>query len=293
LRSGVGPCDELTPLGIECVVNSPYVGKNVQEHGLMQLIFETPASLASTVNGFNSAAGSNGFIFGGWAHSPYSSYFADPSLGAPPPDVELNWKVASLYPSEFSHLYGLDNFNPATFQVRSTPVISLGIYQQKPICRGYVKLADASPSFNPLTYFCFGGDNLLNGTSVDMAYNEWALKASLQIVNNMQAIDPNWKPLFPTVEMITDAAKLPPTTRSTLLSGWHPVGSTRMGAFNSVQQGVVDGASLCVHGTENIRVADLSIYPETPTGNTQTWAYLAGVRAAKFAKQGSCPGRLD
>lgn len=36
-----------------------------------------------------------------------------------------------------------------------------------------------------------------------------------------------------------------------------------------MQQGVIDGATLCVHGSENIRVADLSIYPEEPTGNTQ------------------------
>ena len=73
LRSGVGPCVELAPLGIPCVVNSSYVGKNVQEHGLMQLIFETPANLTAAVQGFTSAPNAGGFIFGGFTRSPYSS----------------------------------------------------------------------------------------------------------------------------------------------------------------------------------------------------------------------------
>lgn len=288
LRSGVGPCAELAAIGIPCVVNSSYVGKNVQEHGLMQLIFETPESLVNTVNAYNNAPDSNGFIFGGWAHSPYSSYFADPTLGAPPPDVELNWKVASLYGGEINNLYNLNNFNPINFTPRSKPVISLGMYQMKPICRGYVTLANESPSYAPRTYFCFG-DTRLNGSSVDIAYNKWVLQTALQIVRNMQTSDPGWKPLFPTPEMIDDPVLLDRAVRAGLLSGWHPVGSTRMGAFNDVQQGVVDGASLCVHGAQNIRVADNSIFPEAPTGNTQAWAYLAGVRAAKFARAGACP----
>lgn len=92
--------------------------------------------------------------------------------------------------------------------------------------------------------------------------------------------------------MIEDPVELDRAVRAGLLSGWHPVGSARMGSFDATQQGVVDGASLCVHGSQNIRVADNSIYPETPTGNTQSWAYLAGVRAARFARAGACPGAL-
>jgi choline dehydrogenase len=291
LRSGVGPCDELAALGIECVVNSPYVGKNVQEHAIIQLIFETPADLTPTVNAFNNAPGSSGFIFGGFAHSPFAAYYADPALGAPPPDVELNWKVASLYIEEINILNNLDNFNQITNTPRAQPVISLGIYQPKPKCRGYVTLSNKSPTYDPLTYFCFAADTLLNGSSVDIAYYKWSLQTSLKIVENMQAFDAGWKPLYPTPDQINDPTLLDRAVRSGVLSGWHPVGSARMGAFNSAQQGVISGHNLCAHGVDNVRVADNSIYPETPTGNTQAWAYLAGARAAEFALEGECPSK--
>lgn len=150
------------------------------------------------------------------------SSFANASLGAPPPDVELNWKVASLYDENINVLFGLDNFNQITNMPRAQPVISLGIFcilnaslvlvfdttVQKPHCRGFVQLANANPTFLPLTSFCFAHDTLINGSSVDIAFFKWSLQTGLKIVQNMQQDNPGWVPVYPTADMINDPVEV-------------------------------------------------------------------------------------
>lgn len=44
LHSGIGPADDLTALGIESIVDSPYIGKNLQEHPSSHLTFKFNAN---------------------------------------------------------------------------------------------------------------------------------------------------------------------------------------------------------------------------------------------------------
>jgi choline dehydrogenase-like flavoprotein len=44
----------------------------------------------------------------------------------------------------------------------------------------------------------------------------------------------------------------------------------------------VVGADLCVHGFENLRVADTSIYPDNVMHNTNLTAYVVGEKAAQL-----------
>ncbi|MER6944276.1 GMC family oxidoreductase N-terminal domain-containing protein [Nonomuraea sp. NPDC000554] len=64
--------------------------------------------------------------------------------------------------------------------------------------------------------------------------------------------------------------------RATATTVWHPVGTCRMGRDSMA---VVDPA-LRVHGVDRLRVADASIMPTIPSGNTAAATTMIGERAA-------------
>src|ERR1700761_2957771 len=66
--------------------------------------------------------------------------------------------------------------------------------------------------------------------------------------------------------------------RNSAATYYHPVGTCRMGPG---EEGVVD-AELRVHGVENLRVADASVMPDAPSGNTNAPSMMIGWRAAEL-----------
>ncbi|HTM94267.1 MAG TPA: GMC oxidoreductase, partial [Croceibacterium sp.] len=66
--------------------------------------------------------------------------------------------------------------------------------------------------------------------------------------------------------------------RSTAGTAYHPCGTCRMGADPA---SVVDG-ELRVRGIRGLRVADASIFPRLPGGNTNLPVIMVAERAAEF-----------
>ncbi|MDP6951300.1 MAG: GMC oxidoreductase, partial [Alphaproteobacteria bacterium] len=63
-------------------------------------------------------------------------------------------------------------------------------------------------------------------------------------------------------------------------TGFHPVSTCRMGPG----PGAVVDDQLRVHGMQALRVADASIFPTMPSGNTNAPAIMVGERAADLIK---------
>lgn len=66
--------------------------------------------------------------------------------------------------------------------------------------------------------------------------------------------------------------------RSTTTTYHHQVGTCAMGPSGG--EAVVDPESFRVHGLQGLRVADASIMPRVPTGNTNAPSVLIGEKAA-------------
>jgi choline dehydrogenase len=66
--------------------------------------------------------------------------------------------------------------------------------------------------------------------------------------------------------------------RREAMSVYHPVGSSKMGSADD-PTAVVDN-ELRVHGIESLRIADASIFPLLPSGNTHAPAVAVAERAA-------------
>jgi choline dehydrogenase len=63
-------------------------------------------------------------------------------------------------------------------------------------------------------------------------------------------------------------------------TGCHWAGTARIGKAGD-SLAVVD-ARLRVYGVSALRVADASVYPEIPSGNTQAPTYMVGEKAAQM-----------
>ena len=72
--------------------------------------------------------------------------------------------------------------------------------------------------------------------------------------------------------------------RDSAVTYWHQSGTARMGRDDMA---VVDG-SLKVKEIEGLRIADASIFPRVPTGNTQAPCAVVGERAAGFIRAAHC-----
>ena len=65
--------------------------------------------------------------------------------------------------------------------------------------------------------------------------------------------------------------------RNTADSIYHPVGTARMGTDD---MSVVDPATMAVHGTQGLFVADASVMPQLVSGNTNAASIMIGVKGS-------------
>ena len=105
-------------------------------------------------------------------------------------------------------------------------------------------------------------------------------RRSLDIVNQgpfAKLIDSPWEP--PTRDpsdddIIATIGKLAQTL-------YHPTSTCAMGTI----EGSVVGPDLTVHGAEGLRVADASVMPRVPRGNTNAPSIMIGEKCADLIKE--------
>lgn len=97
------------------------------------------------------------------------------------------------------------------------------------------------------------------------------------IANQLNAIDPKYQLLSPTMDVINDDAKLEAFIKQNLSLTFHEESTLRMA--RSERDGVTNFRGE-VFGVKNLIVADNSIIPFTADGNTSAPDYLIGFTIA-------------
>ncbi|AHE55714.1 GMC family oxidoreductase [Sphingomonas sanxanigenens] len=140
-----------------------------------------------------------------------------------------------------------------------------------PHSRGQVRLQSADPAMAPVV------DANMMSDPRDMEAARACVKLCRDL-GNQAAFDP-----FVSREAIPgDGNDLDDAfIRDAAVTYWHQCGTARMGLDDMA---VVD-ASLAVHGVGRLRVADGSILPKVPTGNTQAPCTIVGERAADILRR--------
>lgn len=144
----------------------------------------------------------------------------------------------------------------------------------RPASRGHLRLKSGDPADAPLIdprYFSDRGD---------LVATIEGLKIARKILSQ-KAFAPFRKgEMGPGAQVVSDS-NLEAYVRGTANTVFHPVGTAKMGVDDLA---VVD-PQLRVHGIQGLRIADASIMPTIPSGNTNAPTMMVAEKAADMIKQ--------
>jgi choline dehydrogenase-like flavoprotein len=252
--SGIGPADQLRSLGIEAGQDLP-VGENLQDHIMTCLVYHTDE--ISLLGAFSPE---NVHQYQQYGRGPLSSGsgeaggFIRSSSAVDGPDFQ----VAGL-PTMF------DNWREITRHG-----VSISGWPAKPTSRGSVRLRAADALTKPRIRH-----NYLS-TDYDRKVTADGLRRMLEI-----AEQPAFKAVTTGPFAIPESSSDPDLlafSRAHCTTTWHPVASCAIGQ-------VVD-PELRVFGVDGLRVADASVMPSVPRGNTGAVTVMIGEKAADLIKAG-------
>ena len=261
--SGIGNPEILSRYGIEIRHELLAIGENFRDHLLPRIKWE----LNSTEVSYNTRAQGIGlvgqvlkyFAMGtGFLSLPSSSLGAwlktRPELETP--DIQMQFLPYSVESAEKRKLHSFPGMTIAAFQLR-------------PESLGSVHIRSSNPYEHPAIRFNFLKDPIDVRTNID------AVKMMRAIVD-AKPMDPYRKNEFHPGASVSTDDEIEKFLREECETGYHPMGTCRMGSGPNT---VVDD-QLKVHGLEGLRVADASIFPTMPSGNTNAPSIMVGEKAA-------------
>jgi len=289
LRSGVGPRAELEALGVECLVDSPHVGKHLKDHLYLAIPFECACSTA-----FGPLAASLGlveedkslfeaYLATGKGFPATSLYEASLfySTGTRPEkghthDGQISW-IASCYNPDFFKIgNGIvdfeQNFHVETMfhPEKGTAILLPQLLQ--PESEGEVTLSGAGVSDPPRIQ-----SNYL-AKQADVRAFVAICKQAIAIKDQVAKAEQVGEVLIPKNLAAAHGTDLDSDElweawiRHYAITVYHPTSTCRIGE-------VVD-ARCRVNGVRGLRVADASIMPDVISGNTQAPCVMIGEKAA-------------
>jgi 4-pyridoxate dehydrogenase len=267
--SGIGDGAELAAHGIETKVDRPQVGKNLQDHVSVILMYrrKQPGPFLKMmradrigldfVKTYLTGKGFSGDVPGGVVA------FLKSDASRPLPDVQLLFTAAPLgawpYMSPFKAPFA-DGF--------ATRIVAV-----QPESRGSVKLATSDPLAAPLIH-----QNFLS------SQRDWqSLRAGFRVARNL-ASQASMAPFvgaefFPGPKCESDD-EIDEHIRKTSITVHHPAGTCRMGVD---ADSVVD-PQLRVRGVGGLRVVDASVMPDLVCGNINAAVIMIAEKASDMIR---------
>jgi len=162
--------------------------------------------------------------------------------------------------------------------------MSIGIINLNPKSKGTITVAHSDPEAYPSVNF----NPLENPDDLNYVVDQYI--ETFKIVMKARELDPDgiYKVVFPPENIFNltnedeKRNQLAVYAKASYNNFDHFGGQCKMGA--SIQEGVVDGF-LNVFGTKNLKVADLSVAPILPDGNTSIPAEMIGLNAVRFIRE--------
>jgi len=266
--SGIGNAKLLNDYGIEVINNLPGVGENFQDHFMARLQYKLKLKEASynyKGKGFNKILEICKYISTkkGLFSMPAASViaFLKTQSNMETPDIQIQYipfSVGSLKKRVFHDFPGM----------------AAACYQLRPNSIGSIHILSSNPIDHPSIKFNFLSNETDRRTAIE------AVKIMRSIVE-AQPMDHIRDYEHSPGELVKTDDEIEDFIRHNAETGFHPSGTCRMGSGSNT---VVDD-QLKVHGIDGLRVADASIFPTIPSGNTNAACIMVGEKAAELIKK--------
>ena len=265
--SGIGNPEVLQAHGIAVKHALPAVGENLRDHIAARVIWRVnvpEVSYNHRARGFGAVKEVLRYLFtrGGFFSLPSAPMLAflksRPDLATP--DVQF-------------HLVPYSVKDPKRRKLQEFPSMVIIAYQLRPESLGSIHIRSANPNVAPAIRFNFLDAEIDRRTLVEgfrMARRVGRAPA-LQGLRGEE---------FSPGEQIETDEQILEWIRNNSQTTYHPIGTCRMGKGPDT---VVD-EHLRVHGIDGLRVADASVFPTMPSGNTNAPAIMVGEKAADILR---------
>jgi choline dehydrogenase len=275
MLSGIGPADELGALGIDPVADSPAVGRNLQDHFDVGFVYRsTVPTLNNTLHPWHGKlwAGMK-YVLGRTGPLALSLNQAGAFIRTEPDLVRPNMQI---YYSPLSYLKAPPGTRPlmnpdpyAAFNMSASPC--------RPTSRGFLRLRSPDPMAAPE----------IHPSYLETEHDQKEAIAGLRFLLNLASM-PALKGMIETPVLPYPASdgddELLDYARAYGVTVFHPAGSCGMGPD---PRRTVVGPALKVHGVEGLRVADASVFPTLPSGNTNAASMMIGEKASDLILSGA------
>lgn len=267
MLSGIGPADQLREHGITLRHQLPGVGRNLQDHVDVVLVYDAPQLTDLFGLSFKGALNMVRGIFewrrqrSGMLTTNFAEAggFIRSQASEPIPDLQLHFVVGKLV-----------NHGRTTTTGHG---YSCHVCLLRPKSRGSVRLASADPLAAPLIDPAF----LAERDDMDRLIRGFKLMRSIL---SQPALARFGARELPASAQAHSDAQIEDFIRNHADTIYHPVGSCRMGPGPT---DVVD-AQLRVHGLRGLRVVDASVMPGLVGGNTNAPVIMMAEKAAALIR---------
>jgi choline dehydrogenase len=257
MLSGIGPADHLAEHGIRVIVDNPNVGDHYMDHPAYVVNFETTAKgtlheaqsprwLLAYLTRRTGLLTSNVGEVGAFFHT---------RSGDAAPDMQ--------------YICAPGYFWDHGFRTYPTPALAIGCSLVGALSTGHVRLRSSDPRDKPA----------ITANYLKEPEDRQAMITAVERAREVQASAPLHglvgKEIHPGGDTSSREA-LDKIIRREVEHTYHPACTARIGTETG---GVVD-PQLRVHGVQRLRVADASVFPIIPHGNTNAPTVMVGEKAA-------------
>ncbi|WP_298279581.1 GMC family oxidoreductase N-terminal domain-containing protein, partial [uncultured Bradyrhizobium sp.] len=254
-RSGIGPAEWLSPLGVDIVADVQGIGHNLQDHLQQRAIYKVSGVRTLNETYYNLVRrGLMGLDYAFRRRGPLT--MAPSQLGiftrsdATRSRANIQFHVQPL---------SLDKFGDPLHRF---PAITVSACNLQPTSRGTVRIRSTAPDDKPSI-----APNYLS-TDDDRQVAADAIRTTRRLMKQQALEKYHPEEFLPGPSVGDDDASLAKAAGDIGTTIFHPVGTAKMGTAND-PMAVVD-ERLRFYGLHGLRIADASVMPTITSGNTNT-----------------------